>query len=189
MTSRIRRWLAVLPWLGLLWQAVPVAAMVYVAVDLPTLVADAGAVAVGRVAVVSPRWTEGRRAIETLVTVDVREYLKGDFGRDVTVAVPGGRIGPYLSVMPGAPRLAEGDEVVIFIAGGGSELPHLVALGQGVFRIVTDQASGARFVVPDLPSAASVAGTTMVRGDPARRPLPMDRFSAQVRALAAGQGR
>lgn len=164
----------------------PAVAMVYVAVDLPTLVADARAVALGRVVVVAPRWTEGRRAIETLVTVEVAEYLKGDLGAEVTVAVPGGRMGPYLSVMPGAPRLAEGDEVVLFLAGQGAELPHIVALGQGVFRVVTDQASGARFVVPDLTSAAVAAGTRVVRGDPARRPAPLDRFKADVRGMAAG---
>ena len=69
-------------------------AMVYVPVDLPTLVADARAVVVGRVVVVAPRWTEGRRSVETLVTIEAAEYLKGGFGREVTVAVPGGRMGP-----------------------------------------------------------------------------------------------
>jgi hypothetical protein len=162
-------------------------AMVYVAVDLPTLVADARAVAVGHVVVVAPRWTEGRRGIETLVTLEVSEYLKGNLGREVTVAVPGGQIGPYLSVMPGVPRLAEGDDVVLFIADGIGDLPHIVALGQGVYRVVTDAASGARFVVPELPSGSAVAGTKVVRGDLARRPAPLDQFRARVRALVTEQ--
>jgi hypothetical protein len=173
--------------LAVLLVARSAASMVYVAVDLATLVADARDIAVGRVVVTSARWTEGRRGIETLVTLEVTEYLKGGPGGEITVAVPGGRMGPYLSVMPGAPRLVEGDEVVLFVAGQGAEVPHIVALGQGVFRVVTDRTSGARYVVPDLPAGAVAAGTPIVRGDPSRRPARFDGFAAQVRALAAGR--
>ena len=80
-----------------------VSAMTYVSVDFPTLVGQAHAIAVGRVVAVEPRWREGRRGIETALTLEVVQYLKGDLGRTVTLNVPGGQMGRYRSVMPGAP--------------------------------------------------------------------------------------
>lgn len=167
----------------------PAAAMVYVPVDLPTLVADARAIVVGRVAVVAPRWTDGRRAIETLVTIEVAESWKGGAVSEVTIALPGGQMGRYRTVIPGVPRLAKGDEVVIFIAGHGGELPHVVGLGQGVFRVMTDRATGARFVVPEIVSAAGAAGAPVSRGDPSRRPARLEAFADEIRRLASGAAR
>jgi hypothetical protein len=165
-------------------------AMVYVATDLPALASDARAIAVGRVVAVESRWTAGRRNIETLVTLQVSEYLKGDLGREVTVRVPGGQIGPYLSVMPGAPRLVEGDRVVLFLAGQPPELPHILALGQGVFHVVADRATLAQVIVPEPLTAVAEPGDTVVRGNESRRRTPFARFAAEVRALATrGAGR
>ncbi len=167
----------------------PAAAMVYVPVDLPTLVADARAIVVGRVAVVAPRWTDGRRGIETLVTIEVAESCKGGAVREVTVALPGGQMGRYRTVMPGVPRLAEGDEVVLFIAGQGAELPHVVGLGQGVFRVMTDRATGMRFVLPEIVSAAAAAGVPVSRGELSRRPVRLEAFTDEIRRLASGAAR
>jgi len=47
-------------------------------------------------------WADGRRRIDSLVTIEAEQYLKGDFGERVTFRVPGGRIGRYRSVMVGA---------------------------------------------------------------------------------------
>jgi hypothetical protein len=163
---------------------VPARAIVYVSTDFPALVRDAGAIAVGRVVALEARWNDGRHGIETLVTVEVEQYLKGDLGSSVTVRTPGGQIGPYLSVMPGAPQFHEGDLVVLFLAGTGPALPHVLGLGQGVFRIAVDGA-GRRVVVPEMVSASSQAPTRVVRGDLMRRPAPLDRFAAEVKTLLA----
>lgn len=159
-------------------------ATVYVATDFPTLVAEARAIVVGRVVALESRWTDGRHGIETLVTVEVEQSLKGDPGTSVTLRTPGGQMGPYLSIMPGAPRFNEGDEVVLFLTGDGPALPHVLGLAQGVFRIAVD-AAGRRVVVPEMLAAASLTPTPVVRGDLARRPAPLDRFAAEVKALQA----
>ena len=180
----MRHAIAVLTTVLMILAAVPARAIVYVSTDFPTLVADARAIVVGRVVALESRWNDGRHGIETLVTIEVEQYLKGDLGTSVTVRTPGGQIGPYLSVMPGAPRFAEGDEVALFLAGNGPALPHVLGLGQGVFRIVLDGA-GRRVVVPEMLSASSQVPTPVVRGDLMRRPAPLDRFTAEVKALAA----
>ena len=157
-------------------------AMTYVAADFPTLVGEARAIAVGRVVSLAPQWKEGRRGIETLLTLEVDRYLKGDLGRTVTLAVPGGQMGRYRSVMPGAPSFTEGEELVLFLAGGGASVPHVLGLGQGVFRILSDGARGTRIVVPEILMAAGTGAVRIVRGELARRPSTLERFEAEVRS-------
>ena len=159
--------------------AVP-SAMTYVSVDFPTLVGDAHAIAIGHVAAAQPRWREGRRGIETALTFQVERYLKGDLGRTVTLTVPGGQMGRYRSVMPGAPVFAENDELVLFMVSDVPSAAHLLGLGQGVFRIMTDRASGTRIVVPEILMLASTGATKVVRGDVTRRPLLLEQFAAAV---------
>jgi hypothetical protein len=169
---------------------VPAAALhatVYISADLGELTTDARAVAHGRVVALEAQWLEGRRSIETLVTLEVETYVKGDLGPTVTLRVPGGQMGPYRSVMLGAPTFVEGEEVVVFLAASGPAIPHLVGLAQGVFRVRTDAATGARLVTPEIvrmPATAAVAPVRVVRGDATRRPAPLAAFLQEVRALA-----
>ena len=163
-------------------------AMTYVSVDFPTLVGNAQAIAVGHVAAVQPRWREGRRGIETALIFEVERYLKGDLGRTVTLAVPGGQMGRYRSVMPGAPVFAEREDLVLFMVADAPSAAHLLGLGQGVFRIMTDRMSGTRLVVPEILTIAPTGSTKVVRGDPARRPMALEQFAGAVRAALAQQG-
>ena len=170
---------------GGVW-GVPVEATVYVAADLATLTSEARAIAHGRVVATEARWTEGRRAIETLVTVEVEDYLKGDLGQAITLRVPGGEMGPYRSIMLGAPRLAPGDDVIVFLSGAAPAIPHLLGLAQGVYRVSQDSATQ-RLVTPEVlrvPGAEAIGGARVVRGDPSRRPMTLDAFEQHVRALA-----
>ncbi len=169
---------------------IPAAALhatVYISADLGELTADARAVAHGRVVALEAQWLEGRRSIETLVTLEVETYVKGDLGPTVTLRVPGGQMGPYRNVMLGAPTFVEGEEVVVFLAASGPAIPHLVGLAQGVFRVRTDVATGARLVTPEIvrmPAVASPTPVRVVRGDASRRPAPLAAFLQEVRVLA-----
>ena len=160
-------------------------ATVLVPAELGELVRESQAIVHGRVVDVTAVWADGRRRIDSLVTLEVDEYLKGDFGAQVTIRVPGGQIGRYRSVMVGAPSFAEGDEVVLLLGARGPSIPYVLGLSQGVFRVVEDPQTRARVVVPP-PLAAGVDVQAVKRGDGARRPLPLDRFTADVRALVAG---
>jgi hypothetical protein len=171
----------------LLMPASAVHATVYISADLGELTTEARAIAYGRVIGLEAQWLEGRRSIETLVTIDVETYVKGDLGRTVTLRVPGGQMGPYRSVMLGAPTFVEGEQVVVFLAAAGPAIPHLVGLAQGVFRVRTDVATGARLVTPEIvrmPGAAALEPVRVVRGDASRRPAPLAAFLQEVRALA-----
>ena len=73
--------------------------------------------------------------------------------------------------------------MIVFVDGDGPAIPHIVGFNQGVYRVSVDQASGARVVMPPLLSGDVRAPTTIVRGDPSRKPIPVEQFEAQVRSL------
>ena len=164
-------------------------AAVILPADLATLVSGARAVVHGRVVAVEPRWVEGRRRIESLVTLRVEEYLKGNLGDEVTFKVPGGQMGPYRSFMVGAPTFVEGDEVVVFLNAQGPTIPWISGLNQGVFR-VAENTTGVKMVLPGISLAAGDEGRQLVRGDPARQRMALSAFVQRVKDLAQqGSGR
>jgi len=165
----------------------PARATVMVPADLGELTRDAQAIVRGRVASVDARWTDDHRAIESIVTLEVESTLKGAFGPEVQFRVPGGQLGRFRSLVVGAPEFAAGQRVVVFLGARGPSVPYLLGMSQGVYRIVT---AGSGWLVSPPALWPSAAGTVpIVRGDPARRSLPVLDFEQRVRALLAGGAR
>jgi len=160
----------------------PASAAVVIPADLGELSREALMIVRGRVVALDARWTDDHRRVETVVTLEAESYLKGAFGPVLQFRVPGGRLGRYRSLLVGAPEFVVGQRVVVFLAARGPAVPFVLGLGQGVFRIVPGP--GGLVVTPPamLPAAGGPAG--IVRGDPARRPLPLADFERRVRALA-----
>lgn len=165
----------------------PSFATVVLPADLAELVAGARAIACGRIAEIRAEWADGRRRIDTFVTIEVATYFKGDLGRLVTFRVPGGELGRYQSLVVGAPRFEEGDEVVLFLSAHGPSVPYVLGLGQGVYRVLTDPQSGQPIVTPPPLLSAGERPQRILRGDHARRPMPLDEFEATVRTIVASQ--
>ncbi len=155
--------------------------------DLRKLTADAQAIVHGRVVEVQAQWATTRRGIDTLVTVEATDYLKGNFGARVVFRVPGGKIGRYRSVMVGAPVFRPGDEVVVFLAATGPAIPHIVGFNQGVFHVSVQPATGQRVVASPLLAPRVRAATPLVRGDPSRVPVPLTQMEQQVRSIIEQQ--
>ncbi len=160
-------------------------ATVVLPLDFRQLTSKATAIVRGRVISLTPQWATERHGIETMVTVEVESYLKGDFGPQFTFRVPGGRMGRFRSVTLGAPVFREGEEVILFLGATGPAIPHVVGFNQGVYRITVDRASGARLVTPPILTGDVTTPTLIVRGDPSRRPIPLARFEAQVRSMVS----
>lgn len=183
--SRLRWALVVAVLLG-----VPLSATLVVPADLGELAATARIVAHGHISGIAPRAVPGRRAIERIVTVQVTRYFKGDVGAEITIRVPGGELGPYRTVVIGAPRFTEGDEVVLFLGQRGSATPYILGLSQGLFRVVPGSVPGSRVVLPPLLVAATEGDepVTVRRGDRSRRPTKFDEFTAAVERLVGERG-
>jgi hypothetical protein len=167
--------------------AAPARATVLIGADLGELSHDAVAIARGRVVAVGARWTEDRRAIETLVTLEVETYLKGGFGPTLQFLVPGGELGRYRSVLVGAPEFDVDQYVIVFLGAHGPSVPYVLGLSQGVFRIIPAPDDASRAIVMTPANFPAAAGTVMIkRGDPQRRPMALQEFEQRVRALVDG---
>jgi hypothetical protein len=159
-----------------------VTAMVVVPAEFTEMVTASHTIVRGRVVDVRSYETAGRRSIETLVTVQVDETIKGDAGATAYFKLPGGQVGRYRRVMIGAPQCARGDEIVLFLKGTAPAVPMPFGLTQGLYRVSRD-AVGRATVAPSVAGGAQ----RVVRGDPARRPLELAAFTKLVRDAAGAQ--
>jgi hypothetical protein len=166
--------------------ASPAAATVYLPVDFQQMVTASQAIIHGRVVDVRSEVTRDRMMVVSYVTLHVDESLKGSIGESVTFRVPGGQVGRYRRIIVGAPRFERGDEVVVFLSARGPSFPYLFGLSQGVYRVAR-AADGRAIVTPPAVMARGAGAERVVRGDPARRPLPLASFVREVRAIAEGK--
>jgi hypothetical protein len=155
-------------------------ATVVLPADFATVVTGSTIAVHGIVVDVRSGLTGPRRTIESIVTVSVITPLKGTPGPSVSFRVPNGQVGRHRRVLVGAPEFEEGDEVVVFLQGRAPAMPSLFGLSQGVYRVLRDSASRA-LVTPPPVMARGLAAERVVRGDPVRTPMPVDRFAREVR--------
>lgn len=172
-------------WLIAMLLGSTVDATVLLPADLGELSREAGAIVRGRVVSVDSHWTDDRRGVETRVTLDVESSLKGSLGDTVTFRVPGGRVGRVRSIVIGAPQFTLDERVIVFLGHRGPSVPHVLGLGQGVYRI---RADGPVERVTPVAVVGATAPQRLVRGDPARRPWSLEAFEQGVRALAQSEG-
>ncbi len=158
----------------------PAQAVTVVPLSFEELVRQSSSVIYARVIDVRGQWTDDRRRIDSLVTVEVIKGLKGTVAGEVTLTVPGGQVGRYLNLLPGAPRFARGDLAVLFLTARGPRLPVPTGFTQGIYRVMRDGASGAALVTPPV---IEPAGQAIVRGDRRRKPVSLSAFESAVRAV------
>lgn len=181
----MRRFIAII---GLLFVAPTLRATVLVPAEFREIVSGSQIIVYGRVSDVHAEWSDDRRRIDTVVSLDAATYLKGGPGDVVTFRVPGGQIGRYKNVMVGAPEFHAGEEAVLFLSAQGPSVAHVFGLSQGVFRVRIDARTGSRLVLPPVLMAAGDAAEPVTRGAADRTPLPLDSFAATVRAAMAARG-
>lgn len=160
--------------------------------DLAAMSRGAIAIARGRVVGVQGRWTDDRRTIETIVTLQVDGYLKGSLGEALQFRVPGGELGRFRNIVVGAPGFALDDRVIVFLGANGPMVPYILGFNQGVYRIVPASKASGWVVTPPVVEAAAgavVASSAIVRGDASRRPMALADFEQRVRSLAGSRPR
>lgn len=140
------------------------------------LVNESSSIVFGRVVDVRGQWSDDRRFIESVVSLDVMRGLKGGAVERIAFTVPGGQAGRYVNVIPGAPSFAVGDMAVVFLTARGARLPVTTGLTQGVFRVQRDDAGGWLVVPPIVETQGRV-----VRGDLSRKPLSFAAFETTVK--------
>lgn len=166
-----------------LYLASSVFATTLVPLSFEQLVNESQSVVYGRVTDVRAQWTADRRFIESVVTIEVLRGMKGTARESIAFTVPGGQVGRYLNVIPGAPSFATGDTAVFFLTAQGARLPVTTGLTQGIYRVRRDDGSGEMLVVPPVVDGVG----KIVRGDPRRKPVQLAAFESAVRAVAAAR--
>lgn len=177
-TRRMRRSLFAVVFCCLLIS--PVGATLVAPLSFEQLVHESSAVVYGRVTEVRAQWTEDRRFIESVVSLEILKGMKGGVRETIAFTVPGGQVGRYLNIIPGAPVFAPGDLAVLFLTALGPRLPVTTGLTQGVYRVQRDGASGEMLVVPPIVDAPG----RIIRGDVRRKPVSLAAFEGSVRAAA-----
>jgi hypothetical protein len=164
--------------------APPAFATVLLPAEFTMVVNEAGTIVHGRVVDVSSHLTGPQRLIESVVTVHVIESLKGSSstGGTVSFRVPNGQVGRYRRIIVGAPEFSEGEEVVVFLRLRAPAIPTLYGLSQGVYRVRRNGVARA-VVIPAPVTAQGIGAERVVRGDPARTPMPVESFVRHVRAI------
>jgi hypothetical protein len=141
------------------------------------LVTESALVVYGRVIDVRSQWTDDRRFIESVVSVEIIKGMKGSARDTISFTVPGGEVGRYRNVIPGSPIFVPGDAAVLFLTARGARLPVTTGFTQGIYRVQRDWRSGETLVMPPVIESGRV-----VRGDARRKPVPLAAFEASVRA-------
>ena len=88
--------------------------------------------------------------VRTETRFQIFEKIKGGFGQEIVIALPGGQVGDRRVTVPGMPAFRKGEETVLFLSGPdrtGSPWP--VGLDQGCYRVLS-KASGERAVYLQL---------------------------------------
>ncbi len=135
-------------------------------VDVKTLADDSSLILRGRVVGSEPRWVG--KVIYTFYDVAVQETLKGSMRPTVSVAVPGGALGSVQLIVPQAPALSNGDELVFFGRAFAGERSSFEPTGSFAG------------LMPIVPAAGSPAAVS-----PRGKPEDVEAFLDEVRALSA----
>ena len=149
----------------------------------------AGSDAVARVRCVrsESRWENG--SIWTVATVEIAETLKGNLPAEITVHLPGGRVGHLTATVDGVPKFKSGDDAIVFLqrsSAGGFTVAGWV---EGTFRISRDPRTGSETVTQDSSAFAVFdAATRAFRVEGIRR-MPLAEFHARIAAAVARSGK
>lgn len=152
--------------------------------SLEQLAAGSDAVARVHCASSESHWENG--SIWTVTTAEVIETLKGNLPSEITLRLPGGRVGHLIAAVEGTPKFQPGDDAIVFLQrspAGGFTVAGWV---EGTFRIARDRQSGAESVTQDSSAFAVFdAAARAFRAEGIRR-MPLAEFRTRV-ATAIGR--
>jgi hypothetical protein len=133
------RWTAPIAFLAAMFITPTATATLVIDMDLPALTSEATHVV--HADVLSTRTVDANGQFTTEVQLAVRDMLKRTSGlangAKLTIELPGGIVGDLAQMVPGAPQLQEGDEVVLFLWQRNAETrPRILGLAQGAWKVI-----------------------------------------------------
>lgn len=129
----------------------------------------------------------GQRYIGSRITLDVREVITGTPPSPLVLDVVGGRVGKDELSVSGTPKLAVGQECILFVRGNGRTFFPVVGLNHGYFPVHRDARTGDAQVLRadgqllyNTRELDPLAGNARAVHGPLDRPLTPQGFSAQI---------
>src|SRR2546425_173600 len=148
------------------------------------LVSTATAIVIADVTAIESRWDPATRRIFTVITLDVRDRLKGEIPLGpLTIRQLGGRVAGMQAWVEGSPEFTMGERVLVFLSRNADGTLRVAHLYQGKFSIVTDLQTGASHAVRAPGRHVHVLG----RGAAAMERRPLADFLRDIR-LHVGRG-
>lgn len=165
----------------------PAAASTFLAMELPSLVAEADAVVQGRVLKVDSFWEPTGTVIVSEAMVQVEDAVVGSTPTVVIVRTFGGTVDGYTVEAHGFPVFAADDRVLLFLEQDGDDRMRVTGYQQGHYRVVPGDRGG-ETAVPTTDLGASLL-TADGRQAPAPKQLPLAELKDLIRADAARLGK
>jgi hypothetical protein len=151
--------------------------------SLEELARESTAVVQGRVA--GERTVEAGPLLYTVKTLAVTRRWKGEAGKTVEVALPGGRLGNRQQRFGGAPLLQPGTDYILFLWTGPSGRTQITGFSQGVCEVRVGADGAQRVVRRPSSDVVLTPDGSGAAGDGALD-LPLEVFSQRVSAAVAG---
>jgi hypothetical protein len=129
------------------------------------------------------RWENG--SIWTVATFDVVETVKGNLPAEITVRLPGGRVGHLTATVDGTPKFNVRDEAVVILQrsrAGGFTVAGWV---EGTFRISRDPRTGSETVTQDSSAFAVFDMATRTFRTEGIQRMPMQMFRDRIAAAVS----
>jgi hypothetical protein len=118
------------------------------------------------------------------------ETIKGNLPGEISVRLPGGRVGPLTATVEGTPRFHAGDDAIVFLKrspAGGFTVAGWV---EGTFRISRDPRTGNQTVTQDSSAFSVFDPTTRTFRTEGVHRMPIEEFRGRLAtAIARGEGK
>src|SRR6266404_3903847 len=88
-----------------------------------------------------------QRHIETYVTFQVADSVKGNAGSSYTIRMLGGTVGDESLVVTDAPKFKVGDRDILFVEHNNDQFVPLVGISHGRFHVQRDEETGRDILV------------------------------------------
>lgn len=167
--------------------AVPVRSTVLEQLSLAQLTSAAAAVVRAQCTGNQTLWRGNE--IWTVTSFRVLGNWKRNSPRQIQVWMIGGRVGPVMSYVPGAPRFRPGEQAVLFLEPARSGALSITAWGEGTFRVSRDPRTGEMRVTQDTASTSGFDPSARAFRATGIRDWPLAKLKARVLAAQHTQRR
>jgi hypothetical protein len=168
---------------AILSAAMAIRATTLVRMNLGQLAAAADAAARVRCVSAESRWENG--AIWTVTTFDIVESMKGALPPQITVRLPGGRVGHLTAAVDGTPKFNAGDEAIVFLERSRAGDFSVTGWVEGTFHITRDPRTLRETVTQDSSNFAVFDPATRVFRTEGIRRMPVEQFRNRIAAAIA----